>query len=101
MNTINISSQTREYAQNHNAIFTNAPNFIPTNLPKYMTRMQDKIWANARIILPENTSFNDIVNLAFTMQKEIPYIQRYSISDSNKNHSLIISLNEFFSIGSI
>ena len=91
---MNISSQTREYAQNLNAVFTSAPNNLYTKLPKYMTRLQNKIWANAKIILPESTSFRNIVELAKSIENEVPYIHRYSHNDHNTNHSLIINLND-------
>jgi hypothetical protein len=94
MPSINISSQTRTFARNNNAKFIDhtLPHKSP-HLPKYITRLQSKIWSKARIVLPQNTNFHDVVNLSYTMQKEIPYIHRYSYNNINKTHSLLISLN--------
>ena len=91
---MNISETTREYAQTHNARFSNSPNETPISLPKYMTRLQTKIWSNGQVILPSNTCFDDVINLAIIMQQECPYIHRYANYNTNGAfHSLTISLN--------
>ena len=91
---MNISETTREYAQTHNARFSNSPNENPVSLPKYMTRLQTKIWSNGQIVLPSNTCLDDVINLAIIMQKECPYIHRYANYSINSAHnSLTISLN--------
>jgi hypothetical protein len=95
-----ISDETRQYADEHNANFVICSNLQEYNtrrvndeLPRYMTRLQTKIYSNGRIYISENTLLLDIIRLGMTMQNFCPYIHRYS-NKSNNVHSLNITLSE-------
>ena len=91
---MNISDHTRQYAQTHNTRFYNSPNENQVSFPKYMTRLQTKIWSNGQVVLPSNTCLDDVINLAIIMQQQCPYIHRYAnYSTNGAFHSLTISLN--------